>query len=111
VLRDELVATWWVCPAFAAYATAVATLGRRLHLGRLPALQDRRHAHAAGGADGDETAAAVLGQQLGQIAEDAGAGGGEGVAEGDAGALDVELGAVDGAQGLGTAEMGLAVLR
>lgn len=70
-------------------------LRRRLHLRRPRTFHDGRDAHAACGADGDEPAAAVLGEQLGEIGHDAGAGRREGVAVGDGRAFDVELGAVD----------------
>ena len=54
--------------------------------------------------------AAVLRQQLGEVAHDARAGRRERMAEGDARAPDVQLGAVDGAQRLVAAEHLLAVV-
>ena len=68
-------------------------------------LEDRDHAHAAGGADRDQGAAgAAFGQELGCGGDDARAGGGEGVAEGEAGTHHVELGRIDAAHRLLAAE-------
>src|SRR6188474_294437 len=57
---------------------------RHAHLGGLAALHDGGDTHAAGGAHGDEAAPAVLGEQLGEVADDARAGGRKRVAEGEA---------------------------
>src|SRR5690606_15813604 len=66
---------------------------------RRSALDDGAHAHAAGGADRHQRAAlALLLEQLGGRGDDAGAGGGEGMAERQRGAVDVELRRVDGAE-------------
>src|SRR5690606_4124727 len=63
------------------------------------AFEDGGDAHAAGCADADEGAAAALFlQQLGSGGNDAGASGGEGVAEGQGAAHHVEPGAIDAAQ-------------
>src|SRR6185437_883597 len=74
------------------------------------AFQNRRHAHAAAGADGYEAAAlALLGEYLGERADDAATGGAEGMRQRHAATLDVELLAIDGAQGSLAAEAGTAV--
>src|ERR671910_2565055 len=66
---------------------------------------DRRHPHAAGGADRDQPAAgATLGEQLAERRDDARAGRRERMADRDRTALDVELRAVDGAEGAGEPE-------
>src|SRR3954454_9633291 len=67
-------------------------------------LQDRGDALATGGADRDQAATALpvrtglLVEDLRQVGHDAAAGRGEGVAGGERGAVDVQLGPVDRAQ-------------
>src|SRR3954471_19885 len=72
-------------------------------------LQDRNDALPTGSADGDEAAPATgLLELLGQRSHDAPTGGGEGVSGCQRGAVDVQLAAVDGAEGLVEAEARLA---
>src|SRR5690606_13030139 len=76
------------------------------------ALDDRRHAHAAGGTDRNQAAArATLGELLGEGGEDAGAGSREGMADGHAAALEIQFAAIDAAQRLVEAEPVAAEVR
>src|ERR1700685_402453 len=69
---------------------------------RASALQNRRYPHATGGTHGDEPAlgVGVVRQQLSERRDDACAGRSERMAYRDAAAFDVELRAIDAAQGL-----------
>src|SRR4051812_15276780 len=73
-------------------------------------LEDGDDALAAGGADRDQPplARARLVQLLGELGDDAAAGGGERVSGRQRRAVDVELGPVDRAQRGGQPELGLA---
>src|ERR1700751_2068443 len=64
-------------------------------------LHYRGHAHAASRTHGDEPAlgVAIAGQQLRQSRDDARAGRGKGMTEGDAATLNVDLGTIDAAEG------------